>query len=386
MKITVGIPTIAGRQDSLRHCLQTCVTQDYTDLEILVSDNSAGDALDTVQAFTDTRIRYIRPASYLPMSRHWDFMLQHMTGDLVTIIGDDDGLMPDALSVVRRIITQYGMRPLQHTIAQYHWPDANNHKSRNTFWFHQTPGTDVAIIRSDEYLRRLCRCAVGYIDGPMVYHNFVPRPLLQDLQRDGFVFHRSSPDVYSAITVALHSPDFISTGKVLTVAGEGAKSNGAQCRDGGSEGQRFLRESRVVEEKTHFAAHTVSLATLDSIFEASDRYGRFDVRGITAIPEFYASALIECLTIRNPRLMFARTRATVRDALRLGIAPSVLSAAVCRLTHRLSGSLRSLTLKNKVYWRQPRQVEANARDVQTAAVFIARYLRDSLSVAADLPH
>lgn len=103
VKLTITIPTIAGRTHYLQSCLQTCVELDYPHFEILVSDNSPGAAESTVATFGDPRIRYIRPNRHLPMARHWDFMIPHMTGELVTFIGDDDGLMSGALREVSSI-------------------------------------------------------------------------------------------------------------------------------------------------------------------------------------------------------------------------------------------------------------------------------------------
>ena len=376
MKITIGIPTIAGREGYLRHCLQTCVSQDDTDLDILVSDNSAGNAEGTVRAFSDPRIRYIRPPHYLPMSRHWDFMLNHMTGDLVTVIGDDDGMMPNALLTVRKIISTYGLKPLQHTIAHYHWPDIDDRKRRNTFWFHHLPNTEINVVPSHQYLSRLSKGELGYIDGPMVYHNFIPRRLLCCLQRNGFIFHRSSPDVYSAVTIALNSVDFISTGHVLTIAGEGVKSNGAQCRDGGKEAEKFIKDAVVVEDKVYFHAHAVALSTLDAIFEASFRYDRPDIRATVEISEFYALAVIECLAVRNPKVAGARLRRILRDVVQLGIAGKVLRAVARRIGRRALSGIRSLK-HDKLYWRTPRNLPANVGDVFRASIFLANFLHGS---------
>ena len=101
MKITIAIPTIAGREKYLAACLRTCVTQDNEDFEILVSDNSKDHgAGDLISRLGDKRIRHVYPSEYLPMSGHWDFVLSQVSGDMLTIIGDDDGLMPGCINRV----------------------------------------------------------------------------------------------------------------------------------------------------------------------------------------------------------------------------------------------------------------------------------------------
>jgi hypothetical protein len=370
MKITVAIPTIAGRSRYLEACLKTCVSQEYEDLEILVSDNSHGEAAATVHAFRDPRIRYIRPERYLPMSQHWDFMIPHMTGDLVTIIGDDDGVMPNALNNVATIISEYGLMPLQHSIAHYCWPDVPDSRLRNTYWFHQRPGTKCCIRKSADYLRELCACRARYIDGPMIYHNFV--------LRGGSLFHRSSPDIYSAVSVSMNTTDFIATEQVLTVSGEGAKSNGAQSKEGGAEADRFVKDIAAIGNQPHCRLHAVALGVLDCIIEASNRYARPDVREAVAVAAFYAEAVNECRGVRNVALRRQRLLGIAADSLKLGIVPSVIVVLIGRLTATVGKTRhRWIGYPNRYEsLGSPRALEADVCDVRTAANKIACLLTD----------
>ena len=375
MKITVAIPTIAGRTNYLQSCLKTCVEQDYQDLEILVSDNSPGTAEAMVAAFRDPRIRYIRPERYLPMSRHWDFVIPHMTGELVTFIGDDDGLMPGAVSEVAAIVARHGVQPIQHTIAHYCWPDVAEPDRRNTLWFHQPPSSEEKVISCDDFLSKLCRCEARYIDGPMVYHNFVPRQLLVDLARDGFVFHRASPDVYTAVSVALNTATFISTGVVLTIAGEGAKSNGAQSREGGEDAARFIKDMVAIDERPHCPILAVALATLDSIYEATFRYDRLDCRARIRLPAFYASAINECRDVRNPTMRRQRLRAVFAEVMSQGQFVGVLFEIGRRTLRAAVRSVSKVGIDNEP-WQKPRSWSEEVHDVSSAATFAAEVLRN----------
>lgn len=375
MKITVAIPTIAGRTHYLQSCLQTCVEQDYQDVQILVSDNSPGAAEATVRAFRDPRVRYIRPDRYLPMARHWDFMIPHMTGELVTFIGDDDGLTPGALTEVSAIASRHGLQPIQHTIAHYCWPDVADPSRRNTFWLHQQPGSGERIVYSEEFLDKLCRCEARYIDGPMAYHNFVPRQLLLDLAKDGFVFHRASPDVYTAVTVALNTPSFISTESVLTVAGEGAKSNGAQYREGGEEAARFLNDMVAIDERPHCPLHAVVLATLDSIYEAALRYERPELRERIRLPAFYASAINECRGVNDWHLRRQRMQGVVVEAIKHGQSIGVLFEIARRAVRNFLGAASLLAGNGSNIWQKPRACSEGVRNVSAAAAFIADVVR-----------
>jgi hypothetical protein len=371
VKLTITIPTIAGRTHYLQSCLQTCVELDYPHFEILVSDNSPGAAESTVATFGDPRIRYIRPNRHLPMARHWDFMIPHMTGELVTFIGDDDGLMSGALREVSSICSRHGLQPIQHTIAHYCWPDVADPSRRNTFWLHHPPGSGEQIVHSEEFLKKLCRCEVRYIDGPMVCHNFVPRQLLVDLARDGFVFHRASPEVYTAVTVALNTPTFISTRSVLTVAGEGAETNGAQSREGGEEAVRFLKDMVAINEHPHCPLHAVVLATLDSIYEAALRYDRHELLGGIRLPAFYACAINECSGVRDPNLRRQRMQGVLTEAMNNGESLGVFIEIIHRIVRKLLNSAREFPAHNSARWQKPRLCSEGVNNISTAAAFVA---------------
>lgn len=299
MKISIGIPTIAGRTEYLASALKTCLAQDDHDFEVVVSDNSPGCARALVEGLADPRVRYVRPDSYLPMAQHWDFMLTHFTGDVVTIIGDDDGLMPGSLRRVRELTGQYGLHPVRHSLAQYGWPDYPDEAIRDKFWFVHPPGPGVRLVPSTDFLAALCGARQKYIDGPVIYHNFVPRRVVQGLAINGSVFHRSSPDIYSAITIAAHTDHYIVTEEVLTLSGVSARSNGAAVRDGRGEGQRFLQEMKVARYDSRYESVTVQMHTLDSILEAIERYGRSDLLDLIDFGEHFCAAANECLDMPN---------------------------------------------------------------------------------------
>ena len=340
MKITIAIPTIAGRQKYLAFALRTCVAQDHDDLEIIVSDNSQGDAMPVVMSFQDNRIRYIRPDHYLPMSAHWDFMVSHFTGDMVTIIGDDDGLMPGALRCVCEIVRTHGPIPIHHALANYCWPDFPENESRNKLWFIHPPGHAIVTRKSRDFLADLCRAKDRYVDGPMVYHNFIPGEVLKRLPINGSIFHRSAPDVYSAITIAANTDAFISTQEVLTIAGQGARANGASVRDGSSDGKRFITEMQMPQYAPRYKSLTVQLQTLDSLLEASERYAIPELKDWIDYGEHFCGAANECLDMPM-RLRATRQMAlVVWEATQSGCLPYLLRNRGTKLLDRIGQRLR----------------------------------------------
>ena len=289
MKITVAIPTIEGRETYLASCLRTCTGQDDDDLEILVSDNSVSRAArDVVEAIGDPRIRYVAPPRYLPMSSHWDFVLSQVTGDWLTFIGDDDGLMPDAIRRVRQIIADVGNIPIHHALCDYRWPDYVFPSTRNMVFFFHDIGGRHGFVESRQFLADIACAKADYKDGPMVYHNFVPVGLIRGLVEDGVFFRRSSPDVYSSIALAAHCPRYFSTDEVLTINGQGAKGNGAAFSAGVA--NQFIADMRAAQAP-RFDSRVVQMHVLDSFLEVAEHFGRQDLLDEVRFDTNFAYAL-----------------------------------------------------------------------------------------------
>jgi glycosyltransferase involved in cell wall biosynthesis len=153
IKFTVIIPT-RERADTLYHSLRSVVAQDYGNLNILVSDNFSGDGTrEVVQSFPDARIRYINTGRRLAMHENWEFALAQVSGGYVTIIGDDDALLPHALRDMAGLI-------------QGNWPSPGSRPSTagriTRSWNSRTGLSCRWSIRSFASVPRMC-CATWVI-------------------------------------------------------------------------------------------------------------------------------------------------------------------------------------------------------------------------------
>ena len=277
MKITVAIPTIAGREKYLTACLMTCVSQDFEEFEILVSDNSVNQsARIVVEQFNDKRIKYVNPPTYLPMSKHWDFVISQISGDIFTIIGDDDGLMPNSIFRVMEILKQNGLEIIHHSQCKYVWPDSLDAQFQNTIVFFHSGEKKISIEKGNETFKKLCSGQAQYIDGPMAYHDFVPTNKVRAMTKGGVFFRRAAPDVYSSVAISSACASYLYVSEFLTIFGQSARSNGVAVQIGEKEGMNFLSEMQV-NFKPRFNSRTIQLALLDSIYEVIDSYERQDM-------------------------------------------------------------------------------------------------------------
>ncbi len=98
-KATIGIPVYNGER-YLREAIESALAQDFSDFEILISDNGSTDStaeICTEFAGRDARIRYI----HQPTNRgaHWNFrfVASEAHGELFTWLAHDDALEPGFL-------------------------------------------------------------------------------------------------------------------------------------------------------------------------------------------------------------------------------------------------------------------------------------------------
>lgn len=349
MKITIAIPTIAGRQVYLKSCLETCITQDDDRLEILVSDNSDGQSRDLVESFNDRRIRYVKPDRYLPMSAHWDFMVEHVSGDSLTIIGDDDGLMPQCTSTLREVYRTYGNVAIRHPLGTYFWPDFPDKEKAGTIEFlHATPESPV-LVNCSAFLRDICNARQRYIDGPMIYQNFIPTQTLRSCRVGGKLFRRNSPDIYSSVAIASRIPSFLLIPHHLTLPGLGARSNGASVKRNGNDGKSFWQDSTNTDYLIpRFSSLTVQIAVLDCLLEVAERFkDQSPVNAIESVcvEEHIANAVFE---VKHQIAKSSRIEEW-NKLLKICIADRTLSARVLKVMAIRAGT----RIKNKMSMFSP---------------------------------
>lgn len=224
MTMTIIVPT-RERADTLLYCLKTITSQnDARLLEIIVSDNCSSPATKkVVDSFNDSRIRYIRPGKRLGMSEHWEFALAHARGDWITIIGDDDGLLPNAVEKFFGIVDHVTCKAVSSLKCNYKWPSV-------------VPGGYLVLRRGHGGEKRNARLWLGktlkgkrsHKELPYLYTGgFVHKDIIKKITEKSGEFYKSiTPDVYSSIAVASVLDEYFYTREPLAIVGTSAHSNG----------------------------------------------------------------------------------------------------------------------------------------------------------------
>ncbi|MFL5913404.1 MAG: glycosyltransferase, partial [Gaiellaceae bacterium] len=97
-RVTIGIPTY-DRDTYLAEAVQSCLAQDFSDLEVLVVvDGSANPRTDEVLAsFDDPRLRVVRHERNRGIAAALNTIFREMRGELMALLGDDDICAPDRI-------------------------------------------------------------------------------------------------------------------------------------------------------------------------------------------------------------------------------------------------------------------------------------------------
>jgi glycosyltransferase involved in cell wall biosynthesis len=238
---TVMIPT-RERCETLRYTLASCIAQQHDQFEIIVSDNcSVDDTRAVVAQFTDPRIKYVNPGKRLSMTANFEFALSHATGDFVMFLGDDDGLMPNALTRVEEIIRSTGQQAVISSQALYHWPNSLDLPARNRLVFSTRSGVEVRQTR--EVLDRVLRFKTPFLELPGAYVGFIDRRIIDSARDAGVYFHSSTPDAYSALANSglLQSYAYVHT--PFAIAGLSGRSHGSSFLGGNDRAEATTFES-----------------------------------------------------------------------------------------------------------------------------------------------
>ncbi len=275
IKFTVIIPT-CNRADTLKWSLKSCINQDYENLEILVSDNFSQDqTLDVVNSFQDQRIKYINPGKRLGMSSHWEFALQHATGDYVNFIGDDDAMLPNAYTNLDEIISRLNCQALSWIKDDfvYFWPRTEH---PNLLSISLWGSSDIIEVNSQKALNQVQSFKTSYSSLPMIYSGVINRQLINKIASySGTFFTSTIPDVYSGVAVACELHSFHRSGTPYSMTGCSSHSIGASAlnseKNDPNPGINFYRENdRPFHKNIASAPLNIEMCIADCILIAKD--------------------------------------------------------------------------------------------------------------------
>lgn len=246
-RFSVLIPTRL-RHDTLKYSIETVLAQTYEDYEVVVANN-LGDRATTevIESFGSPRVKEARADRHLAMAANWELALDHSSGEYITAIGDDDGLMPDALQLADVIVRSSGTRLLTWPTHDYFWPNANGENNRDCLAIRYWDQDNIVTMSSRALMLKLFGFVFEYAEMPMVYNGMVHRSVVESAKaRVGKYFAYSIPDIFSGIVNLHYTETFVRCSRPLAIRGWSGHSLGGTHMSGTGEGEpidRFFSEA-----------------------------------------------------------------------------------------------------------------------------------------------
>ncbi|HWT39192.1 MAG TPA: glycosyltransferase family 2 protein, partial [Paraburkholderia sp.] len=126
-KVSICVPTY-NRPELLVECLDSCLAQTHTNIEILIGDDSNDTRTQQLIATRyahDARIRYVRNEPSLGQARNVASLFARATGDRIALIHDDDYFTNDGIESLLALWQQHPQ--LEVAFADQYEVDAQGH-------------------------------------------------------------------------------------------------------------------------------------------------------------------------------------------------------------------------------------------------------------------
>ena len=230
MNFSVLLPTKNGEK-YLKTCIDSVLSQDYRDMELIVFDNANTDnTSEIVKLFSDDkRLKYYRTDSEVSVTDNWNNALKKSSGDYVLMMGDDDFLLPGYFDTLDKTIKENDFPDgISYFGYSFIYPDAVDNKEG----YYSDPHYDYEkkLIDSGKTTKNQLKSIVYDM---FKFKNRVPLNTLPHIwsrkvinRVDGELFRPPYPDHFALNAIFLKANTWVFSKKKLYIIGVTPKSYG----------------------------------------------------------------------------------------------------------------------------------------------------------------
>jgi glycosyltransferase involved in cell wall biosynthesis len=226
IKYSVVIPT-RNRSQYLPYAIESVLKSSRQDIELIVSNNFSTDrTAEILSNFSDSRLKIIHPEEPLSMSGHYEFATKYAVGEWLTIIGDDDALMPYTFKSLDSYILNYSdIDIISSSRAYYFWEGCEDLYGKTVVSYKAQFECKKRSTKNDLLIALLG--IRNCFDIPQLYTTgFIKRSLYNEIKSksQGFFYHSIIPDIYSAIALCFSRNSYLRVEEPLFWTGTSQKS------------------------------------------------------------------------------------------------------------------------------------------------------------------
>ncbi len=255
---SILIPT-KDRFELLKKSIRSVLVQDYKNWELIISDNHGNQNIgEWIERLNDCRIRYKWQPKELTVTDNWNKANDMARGDYIIMLGDDDALLPDALSILLRRIQEYNMPELvvfyAYTFTQ---PDVDTNNPWGSVIKHNPvikQCEDSGYISRSDREKKVIECCQfeNRFTHNMQYFCY-SRLLCEKIKQYGDFYEPPYPDYYTSCMMLILSEQVVAISESIAVIGVTPKSYGCYyLNNNEKEGMEFHKEAdyRLVAPKS----------------------------------------------------------------------------------------------------------------------------------------
>lgn len=236
--LSIVIPT-RNREFYCIEAIKDILGYKELDFELVVHDNSDSEKIsDFITQLNDTRLTYKHIKGRINSVANMDNALSMATGEYVTMIGDDDTILPAIFDVVR-----WAKENNYHCVSPTHqvkyvWPNSMI-KERGTVSWKRSTNKSWSLSGERQLISLLKNGIINYSSFmlPKVYHGIMRRDVLIKIsEKTGYYIGGLSPDIYLAVACSIFCEKYMVIDYPITIAGACPSSSTAESNNGGHRG------------------------------------------------------------------------------------------------------------------------------------------------------
>jgi glycosyltransferase involved in cell wall biosynthesis len=229
-KYTIIIPA-RNSLDYLKDSIESVLSQDFSDYELIVSDNhSADDTYEYVSSIKHPNLKLIKPEKALAMVDHWEWALSHAKGEWLVFLGVDDGVMPYFFKLAEFLTCEAikrNIRVINSVRAYFFWDGCQTVYGNKSISY---SACTKYVIKHSKF--ELLNATIGtgeYIHLPQMYTtSIVHKSVIRNVKakNNGNFYDSLNPDANGAASICSLENKYMESLIPLSWVGSSPKSNG----------------------------------------------------------------------------------------------------------------------------------------------------------------